>query len=65
MSKAAAYAAWIAKLKPSGIEVVPGVESALPGKIDDTDVKPGDRLRAGGYGEDRDVYSQVLFAPEG
>ena len=65
MSKAAAYAAWIAKLKPTGIEVVPGIENALPGKIDEPDVKPGDRLRAGGYGEDRGVYSQALFAPEG
>jgi murein DD-endopeptidase MepM/ murein hydrolase activator NlpD len=65
MSKADAYAAWIAKLRPTGIEVVPGVANAVAGKIDDPDVKPGQPLRAGGYGEDRGVYSQVLFAPEG
>jgi murein DD-endopeptidase MepM/ murein hydrolase activator NlpD len=65
MSKADAYAAWIAKWRPTGIEIVPGVAKAVAGKIDDPDVKPGDPLRAGGYAEDRGVYSQVLFAPEG
>jgi murein DD-endopeptidase MepM/ murein hydrolase activator NlpD len=28
-------------------------------------VKHGDPLRAGGYGEDRSVYTQTLFAPDG
>ncbi|MEZ6029440.1 MAG: peptidoglycan DD-metalloendopeptidase family protein [Hyphomonadaceae bacterium] len=65
MSAAAAYADWIAKLRPSGIEVVPGVGAALHGKLDAAEVKPGEALRAGGYGEDRSVYTQALFAPEG
>lgn len=65
MSKADAYAAWIAKQRPTGIEVVPGIEKALPGKLDAPDVRPGEPLRAGGYGEDRSVYTQTLFAPEG
>jgi murein DD-endopeptidase MepM/ murein hydrolase activator NlpD len=60
-----AYQTWLGGLRPSGIEIIEGVASALPGKIDDPDVKPGERIRAGGYGEDRGVYSQVLFAPEG
>jgi murein DD-endopeptidase MepM/ murein hydrolase activator NlpD len=45
--------------------VIEGLGKALPGKIDAPDVKRGEPLRAGGYGEDRGVYSQVLFAPEG
>ncbi len=65
MSKAAAYAAWIAKLKPTGIEVVPGLATAQPGRLDAPDVRPGEPLRAGGYGEDRGMYTQALFAPDG
>lgn len=60
-----AYRTWLTSLRPSGVEIIEGVSNALPGKIDDPDVKPGERIRAGGYGEDRGVYSQVLFAPEG
>jgi murein DD-endopeptidase MepM/ murein hydrolase activator NlpD len=60
-----AYRTWLTSLRPNGIEIIEGVSNALPGKIDDPDVKPGERIRAGGYGEDRGVYSQVLFAPEG
>jgi murein DD-endopeptidase MepM/ murein hydrolase activator NlpD len=65
MADRAAYDRWLAALRPSGIEVMEGLSKALPGKIDGPDVKPGDPVRAGGYGEDRGVYSQVLFAPEG
>jgi murein DD-endopeptidase MepM/ murein hydrolase activator NlpD len=59
------YARWIASLRPSGIEVIDGLHRALPGKIDGADVKSGDPIRAGGYGEDRSIYTQPLFAPEG
>lgn len=48
-----------------GVEVVPGVHRALPGKLDAADVRPGEPVRAGGYGEDRSIYTQALFAPEG
>ncbi len=65
MADRATYDRWLATLRPTGIEIVPGVNRAVPGKIDDAPVKPGDPVRAGGYGEDRGVYSQVLFAPEG
>jgi murein DD-endopeptidase MepM/ murein hydrolase activator NlpD len=65
MADRAAYDRWLAALRPSGIEVIEGLSKALPGKIDGPDVKPGEPIRAGGYGEDRGVYSQVLFAPEG
>ena len=46
-----AYARWIASLRPTGIEVIDGLHRALPGKIDGADVKPGEPIRAGGYGE--------------
>lgn len=64
MNKLAAYLAWLAQAPPRP-DIIEGIRAAVPGKIDDPDVKPGDPLRAGGYGEDRGVYSQVLFAPEG
>ena len=59
------YASWIASLRPSGIEVIDGLHRAVPGRIDGSDVKPGEPIRAGGYGEDRAIYTQSLFAPEG
>lgn len=62
---AAAYARWIASLRPTGIEVIDGLHRALPGKIDGADVKHGEPVRYGGYGEDRSIYTQPLFAPEG
>lgn len=65
MADRAAYDRWLATFRPTGIEVIEGVGKALPGKIEAPDVKPGEPLRAGGYAEDRGVYSQVLFAPEG
>jgi peptidoglycan LD-endopeptidase LytH len=65
MSDRAAYDRWIATLRPTGIEVIEGLHKALPGKLDAPDVKPGEPLRAGGYGEDRAVYTQTLFAPDG
>lgn len=61
----AAFSAWYAGLKPTGIEVVPGVHRALPGRLDAAEVKPGEAVRAGGYGEDRSIYTQTLFAPDG
>lgn len=60
-----AYARWIASLRPTGIEVIDGLHRALPGKLDAADVKPGEPIRFGGYGEDRGIYTQALFAPEG
>jgi len=61
----ATYDRWLATLRSTGIEVVPGLHSALPGKLDAADVKPGEPVRAGGYGEDRSIYTQALFAPDG
>jgi murein DD-endopeptidase MepM/ murein hydrolase activator NlpD len=60
-----AYARWIATLRPSGIEVIDGLHRALPGKLDAAEVKLGEPVRFGGYGEDRSLYTQALFAPEG
>jgi murein DD-endopeptidase MepM/ murein hydrolase activator NlpD len=59
------YASWIASLRPTGIEVIDGLHRAVPGRIDGSDVKPGEPIRAGGYSEDRAIYTQSLFAPEG
>ncbi len=59
------YASWIASLRPTGVEVIDGLHRAVPGRIDGSDVKPGEPIRAGGYGEDRAIYTQSLFAPEG
>lgn len=61
----AAFSAWYAAFRPTGIEVVPGVHRALPGKLDAPEARPGDPVRAGGYGEDRAIYTQALFAPAG
>lgn len=60
-----AYNRWIAGLRPTGIEVIDGLHRALPGMLDAADVKHGAPIRFGGYGEDRSVYTQALFAPEG
>lgn len=59
------YDAWLSRAPKLGIEVIPGLHKALPGKLDDVDVKPGEPVRFGGYGEDRSLYTQPLFAPEG
>jgi murein DD-endopeptidase MepM/ murein hydrolase activator NlpD len=66
MTGAPDFQRWVAANNPR-VEVIAGLHSrkVLPGKIDGPDVKPGEPLRAGGWGEDRGVYSQVLFAPEG
>ena len=61
----AAFDRWISGLKPTGIEVIDGLRRAQAGKLDDADVKPGEAIRFGGYGEDRALYTQTLFAPEG
>src|SRR5690349_21808466 len=61
----AAFDRWLGGQKPSGIEVIPGLHTGLSGKLDDPDVKPGDPVRFGGYGEDRSLYTQPLFAPDG
>ena len=61
----AAFDRWIAALRPTGIEVVEGLHKGVPGKLDGADVKPGEPVRYGGYGEDRKLYTQALFAPEG
>jgi murein DD-endopeptidase MepM/ murein hydrolase activator NlpD len=65
MSNRAAYDRWIASLRPAGIELLEGLNKALPGKLDAPEVKHGEPLRAGGYGEDRTVYTQTLFSPDG
>jgi peptidoglycan LD-endopeptidase LytH len=63
----AAFKRWLASHADPGVEVIRGLRTAhvTPGKLDDRDVLPGEPIRAGGYGEDRSLYTQPLFAPEG
>lgn len=61
-----AFAKCLAALKGPRVEIISGLRSrVVPGVLTDADVKRGDPLRAGGYGEDRSNYTQALFAPEG
>jgi len=61
----AAFDSWLAKLGPTGIEVIEGLHKGQPGKLDDAEIRAGQPIRFGGYGEDRGLYTQPLFAPEG
>jgi murein DD-endopeptidase MepM/ murein hydrolase activator NlpD len=61
----AAFDKWLAALKPNGVEVLDGLYKAQPGKLDEAEVRSGQPVRFGGYGEDRSLYTQPLFAPEG
>jgi murein DD-endopeptidase MepM/ murein hydrolase activator NlpD len=63
----AAFDRWLASRADPGVEVIRGLRTAhvAPGKLDDRDVLPGEPVRAGGYGQDRNLYTQPLFAPEG
>ena len=56
----AAFDRWISGLKPTGIEVIDGLRRAQAGKLDDADVKPGEAIRFGGYGEDRALTNFIL-----
>jgi murein DD-endopeptidase MepM/ murein hydrolase activator NlpD len=67
MLSRAAFDKWLASRANPGIDVISGLHSGklLSGALTDADVKPGEPMRAGGYGEDRSLYTQPLFAPEG
>lgn len=60
-----AYALWFAMRPGPPAEIMRGLASALPGGLTDKDLLPGQPLRMGGYGEDRAIYTQDLFAPKG
>jgi peptidoglycan LD-endopeptidase LytH len=65
MASPDAFKQWLLSYRPS-IEVIRGLHAGvMPGALTDAEVGPGDRLRAGGYAEDRSIYSQELFAPPG
>ncbi|HVY88793.1 MAG TPA: peptidoglycan DD-metalloendopeptidase family protein [Hyphomonadaceae bacterium] len=59
-----AFQTWV-KRNAMGIEVIPGVHKAVAGKLSEPEVREGQPVRAGGYGEDRSIYTQPLFAPDG
>jgi murein DD-endopeptidase MepM/ murein hydrolase activator NlpD len=63
----AEYERWLSTLKGPRVELIEGLRPGrfLPGSLSDPEVKRGDPVRAGGYGEDRSNYTQPLFAPEG
>jgi murein DD-endopeptidase MepM/ murein hydrolase activator NlpD len=58
------YALWLA-LQPARADILRGIADARPGGLADADLLPGQPPRAGGYGEDRSIYTQDLFAPKG
>jgi len=66
MTNRTTYDAWLAKASPRA-EIVPGLlgSKLLPGALTDPESKSGDPIRAGGYAEDRSIYTQTLFAPDG
>jgi peptidoglycan LD-endopeptidase LytH len=65
MASPEAFQSWRLSYRPN-IEVIPGLHSGVVyGALTDAEIRPGDRLRAGGYAEDRSIYSQKLFAPGG
>jgi murein DD-endopeptidase MepM/ murein hydrolase activator NlpD len=61
-----AVAAWLARA-PAAHEVIFGLHSSVVarGRLDDGDMQPGQKPRAGGYNEDRTGYTSSLFAPGG
>jgi peptidoglycan LD-endopeptidase LytH len=60
-----AFSAWLARLPVQRIEIISGLHRSVAGQLSDADVLPGQPVRAGGYGEDRSLYTQALFAPDG
>ena len=67
MISADAFQRWVAAQKTPRIEVIAGLHAAglQPGRLDGPEVRPGEPVRASGYAEDRSLYTQPLFAPEG
>lgn len=61
-----AWSLWLAMQAPPRTEIMRGLHKAdQTGGLTDAPLKPGQRLRAVGYGEDRTTYTQPLFAPAG
>jgi murein DD-endopeptidase MepM/ murein hydrolase activator NlpD len=62
-----AFQKFIAAQKGPRVEIITGLHKPdlAPGSLTDAEVTPGKPLRAGGYAEDRTIYTQPLFAPEG
>jgi peptidoglycan LD-endopeptidase LytH len=60
-----AFSTWLARLTVQRIEIISGLHRSVAGQLSDADVLPGQPVRAGGYGEDRSLYTQALFAPDG
>lgn len=64
-----AYALWLELKAPPRAEIIAGLRKGvlLPASLGGAEatVKPGQPLRASGYGENRASYTQALFAPSG
>lgn len=67
MTSPLAYALWLAMAEEPRAEIMRGLLSGgvKPGALSDPDMKPGQPPRAAGYGEDRSLYTQTLFAKPG
>jgi peptidoglycan LD-endopeptidase LytH len=65
MTKSQEFQRWLTARKPTGIEVIAGMRGFAPtatgANLKEAPTKPA----YGGYGEDRSVYTQELFAPAG
>jgi murein DD-endopeptidase MepM/ murein hydrolase activator NlpD len=62
-----AFQKFIAAHKGQRVEIIAGLHAPnlAIGSLTDAEVTPGKLIRAGGYAEDRSIYTQPLFAPEG
>ena len=62
-----AFQKFVAAQKGSRVEIIAGLHAPnlATGALTDAEVTPGKPLRAGGSAEDRAIYTQPLFAPEG
>jgi murein DD-endopeptidase MepM/ murein hydrolase activator NlpD len=62
-----AFHKFIAAQRGKPVEIIAGLHkpNLAAGALTDAEVKPGEPLRAGGYAEDRSIYTQPLFAPAG
>ncbi len=65
MASAEAFQRWVSAQKGPRAEVIQGLHAGRAGGLSDEDVTPGQPIRFGGYGEDRSLYTQELFAPQG
>ena len=65
MLDASAFQRWVAALRGSRPEIIAGLRRFEPNATGAALTQPPARPSYGGYGEDRNAYTQELFAPAG